>query len=264
MFDEQPQNGGSVPPSNLPVEPTDMLSGVDTGTPDPAVMPPQIPNALSSGLLKPKNTSVAPSPSMFPETTLPGMSAVTPTSQPILGKIILAILLVVLLVLLGFGGWWLFNRIKNSSPQITGTTKSNVVPAVVVTPTTSQSTKSKTDTVLFGSNSTVDSDNDGLTDQEETQLGANLNNPDVDGDGLSDGDEVKTWHTNPLVADTDGDGFTDGMEIMNGYNPNGPGKLINPPVPAVRFVTSTLGDTTTSWQYISSPIKDISSATTTL
>ncbi|WP_163421484.1 gliding motility-associated C-terminal domain-containing protein, partial [Flagellimonas sp. CMM7] len=40
------------------------------------------------------------------------------------------------------------------------------------------------------SNCVVDSDNDGLTDGEENDLGTNPNNPDTDGDGLTDGEEV--------------------------------------------------------------------------
>lgn len=50
--------------------------------------------------------------------------------------------------------------------------------------------------------SKVDSDNDGLTDQQEIPYGTDLNNPD-----------------------TDGDGFKDGGEVKNGYNPMGSGKL---------------------------------------
>lgn len=53
-----------------------------------------------------------------------------------------------------------------------------------------------------GKEALVDSDNDGLTDMNETLYGTNPNNPDTDGDGYSDGDEVK-----------------------NGYNPNGPEML---------------------------------------
>ncbi len=49
---------------------------------------------------------------------------------------------------------------------------------------------------------TLDSDNDGLTDEEEITLKTNPDNPD-----------------------TDGDSYNDGEEIANGYNPNGPGKL---------------------------------------
>jgi hypothetical protein len=73
--------------------------------------------------------------------------------------------------------------------------------------------------------STVDSDNDGLTDVEEKIAGTNPNVVDTDNDGLSDYEEVKIYHTNPLVADTDGDGYLDGAEVKSGYNPTGPGKL---------------------------------------
>ncbi|MDD5464642.1 MAG: hypothetical protein PHP62_05835, partial [Candidatus Moranbacteria bacterium] len=41
---------------------------------------------------------------------------------------------------------------------------------------------------------------------------------DSDQDGLSD-DEEKTYGTNPQVADTDGDGYSDGAEIQSGYDP---------------------------------------------
>jgi len=40
----------------------------------------------------------------------------------------------------------------------------------------------------------VDSDSDGLTDYEETEIyGTDPKNKDSDGDGFSDGDEVKKW-----------------------------------------------------------------------
>lgn len=51
-------------------------------------------------------------------------------------------------------------------------------------------------------NIAIDSDNDGLTDLEETKYGTDPNN-----------------------TDTDGDSYQDGNEVKNGYNPNGPGKI---------------------------------------
>ncbi len=72
-----------------------------------------------------------------------------------------------------------------------------------------------------------DSDSDGLSDTEEAQLGTNPNVADTDHDGLSDYDEVKIYHTNPLKPDTDGDGIPDGTEVKMGYNPNGPGRLLD-------------------------------------
>lgn len=42
---------------------------------------------------------------------------------------------------------------------------------------------------------------------------------DTDGDGLLDQDEVSLYHTDPYYPDTDGDGYSDGSEIVNGYSP---------------------------------------------
>ena len=71
----------------------------------------------------------------------------------------------------------------------------------------------------------VDTDSDGLFDDEEEKLGTDKNLADTDGDGLSDFDEAKTWKTDPLVKDTDGDGYEDGVEVSAGYDPKGPGQL---------------------------------------
>lgn len=60
---------------------------------------------------------------------------------------------------------------------------------------------------------TVDMDDDGLTDQEEMELGTDPNDPDTDGDGLSDGEEVNAYSTDPTDDDSDDDGLTDGEEI---------------------------------------------------
>lgn len=70
-----------------------------------------------------------------------------------------------------------------------------------------------------------DSDQDGLTDEEEAALGTGSDSVDSDDDGLFDREEVKVYKTDPLNADTDGDGFLDGEEVKGGYNPNGPGML---------------------------------------
>lgn len=72
----------------------------------------------------------------------------------------------------------------------------------------------------------MDSDKDGLTDDEERTYGTDINEPDSDGDGLFDKEEIKVYKTNPLDPDTDADGYIDGDEVKGGYNPNGPGKLL--------------------------------------
>ena len=98
----------------------------------------------------------------------------------------------------------------------------------------------------------IDSDGDGLSDDEEKAIGTDPLNPDTDGDGLSDGlerawgldplkdnvtgiitcnkfldedadllneCEEKVIGTDPCVADTDGDGLSDFVEVMSGTNP---------------------------------------------
>ncbi|MDP2631381.1 MAG: hypothetical protein Q8P30_01265 [Candidatus Uhrbacteria bacterium] len=48
---------------------------------------------------------------------------------------------------------------------------------------------------------------------------------DTDGDGLTDWEETETWHTSVINSDSDGDGYKDQTEVINGYDPNGYGKL---------------------------------------
>ena len=57
----------------------------------------------------------------------------------------------------------------------------------------------------------IDSDIDGLTNNEEHQLGTNPNAPDSDGDTLNDLHEILA-HTNPLHRDTDLDGIPDNLD----------------------------------------------------
>ncbi len=70
-----------------------------------------------------------------------------------------------------------------------------------------------------GTEAGVDSDSDGLTDQDEDVSGSDPQVQDTDADGLLDGDEVHLYNTSPIIADTDGDGNSDGAEISGGTNP---------------------------------------------
>ncbi len=65
-----------------------------------------------------------------------------------------------------------------------------------------------------------DTDNDGLTDALEAQLGTDPNDDDTDDDGLKDGSEdanrngvIDAGETSPLDKDSDKDGLLDGTEV---------------------------------------------------
>jgi hypothetical protein len=68
----------------------------------------------------------------------------------------------------------------------------------------------------------VDTDQDGIPDTRETELGYDINDPDMDDDGLLDGQEdrnkngvVDINETNPRHPDSDCDGLRDGEEDAN-------------------------------------------------
>ncbi|MEC7988185.1 MAG: hypothetical protein VX278_23665 [Myxococcota bacterium] len=67
--------------------------------------------------------------------------------------------------------------------------------------------------------SIVDSDSDGLSDEEEAELGTDPNDADTDDDGLSDGEEAE-GESDPLQADADDDGLNDSEEAAANTDPN--------------------------------------------
>ena len=71
------------------------------------------------------------------------------------------------------------------------------------------------ESLLITSAETIDSDDDGLTDNDEVQTyGTDPANADTDEDGLEDGQEIEL-NTDPLIADSDEDGLLDGEEVDN-------------------------------------------------
>jgi len=75
--------------------------------------------------------------------------------------------------------------------------------------------------IVHGTEIDLDSDGDGITDSNETDVyGTNPNNVDTDGDGLSDYVELFTTGTNATDADTDDDFLNDGVEVnINNTDP---------------------------------------------
>ena len=72
---------------------------------------------------------------------------------------------------------------------------------------------------------TPDSDEDGLNDDEEANLGTDPDNADSDGDTIPDGVEAfgsNGYLTAPALPDTDFDGVMDNVEIQQGTDPLDP------------------------------------------
>ena len=69
-----------------------------------------------------------------------------------------------------------------------------------------------------GAPTRIDSDQDGLTDEEELRIGTDPTAFDTDRDGLGDGEEIDLG-LDPLVADGDEDGLNDFGEVMYGTDP---------------------------------------------
>lgn len=69
------------------------------------------------------------------------------------------------------------------------------------------------------SNSSSDTDYDGLSDEEELLYNTNPKKKDTDEDGLSDREEVRVYATDPRNPDTDGDRYKDGEEVTHFYDP---------------------------------------------
>lgn len=250
MFDDN--NNPSTPPANLPVEAPDMFADVDKD------MPPAAPNAIDAGLLKKKDAALptadsgVPGISTMPVSAAPAMYSM---KEPVLGKIVLGVVMLLVLGGLGFGGWWLYSvysgndnipPVAENADNTTATEEPVQTEQPVVTPDTDTADTGITadmanDRILFGE--PVDTDGDTLDDVREREIGTDPNNNDTDGDTLKDGEEVIIWKTDPLNPDTDGDTFVDGVEVKNGYNPLGPGKLFNVPTSTPAISTSSATET---------------------
>jgi hypothetical protein len=84
--------------------------------------------------------------------------------------------------------------------------------------------------------SLTDADNDGLSDEDETRLGTDPNDPDSDDDGLKDGPEIHTYNTDPPDADSDDDTYSDSAEVAADSNPND--KFDTPQTPLAITITT--------------------------
>ncbi|RLC66621.1 MAG: hypothetical protein DRI48_04270, partial [Chloroflexi bacterium] len=89
----------------------------------------------------------------------------------------------------------------------------------------------RNDTIRNQADDPTDTDDDGLTDEQEEALGTAVDNPDTDGDGLEDGIEVFELGTDPLDPDTDGDRISDGVEVWGFKDVNAKQWYLDPGAP---------------------------------
>lgn len=209
MFEDQPAK-----------EPEDIFSSTD-------------PSAGQGGAITPTQPGQIPPPASVPAAA-PGAPSAAPNKKLLVVAIIIVIAVIgIIAVLIGL---WMVRSSSgpngqpaapaapagttDTSPQpgtsfpATGQLGQDAQPAETVTPLQEEPVQP------------VDTDGDGLTDEEEAALGTDPNIADTDGDGLNDAEEVRVWQTDPLNEDTDQDGFTDGSEVANGYDPNQVGGIL--------------------------------------
>ncbi len=114
----------------------------------------------------------------------------------------LSILLVLVTTALWFtGSWWRYAcKIKNTCGNDTSITQQ----------ATTQQQDNAPETPIK-SIAVVDTDNDGLSDEEENKIGTDVLLRDTDGDSIPDNEEVGSNLFNPL--DTDNDGIIDALDL---------------------------------------------------
>lgn len=164
-----------------------------------------------------------------PPPTSPSASVPVPPIAPkSFSKANLFLLIVIFVVIIGVIAaaiWWFFGR-SSTPPSVEKKTNSPVAElfnevnqARKNQPQDKTKPAAKVTTPPPVPASPLDSDNDGLTDEEEAMIGTSSQSPDTDNDGLFDREEVKVYKTNPLLADTDNDGWSDKQEIELGQDP---------------------------------------------
>lgn len=236
MFDDQPTTGNQGPtpvrggaPTNLPTsqppqrpsEPEDILGDVDEDglnikTPDQSSSP------------RPVLTSAVP-PAM-------GRSNESVIKEPVFGqkKKVMVILVGILVIGSLAGAAWygyglLTSGTKIPSPVNQLNNQGAGQPVVNQNdnqPVVNNQINDEPEFIPEPEVEPIDTDRDGLNDEEEALYGTDPRLVDTDSDGLTDRDEIKVFETDPNNEDSDGDGFPDGNEVRAGFDPKGPGRLL--------------------------------------
>jgi hypothetical protein len=233
MFEEKnPQN-----PNGL----EDMFAKTATPQPRPGNVPVPPPGSAPFPSTRPPLRSQLPPQPGMPSADMnmpPRPVPMSPSSGGVGRKMVTLIIVLLVLAVIGFGGWLAYEKFfakgkgvpavdsGNTEKTNTNTSTEGKLPVNDAPgeenrggPTEEEPTASKTQ----------DTDGDGLTDEEEATVKTNIKTVDTDEDGLFDYEEVKIYRTDPLNRDTDKDGYIDSAEVINGYNPLGAGRLFQVP-----------------------------------
>lgn len=249
--------GSPTPPTppapdapQTPAEPEDIfatvdetaaqIKGPDQAGPAPAPIPDAGPQDFGSqGAAGP----LPPPPPPGPGGPAPRPIGRSPELEEPRGRRIIKMVVLAVVVLAGIGivaaaGWYGYNTFiapseplpVNTSPVAQPTPPTPTPPVAPAAPQPPANINSATGSTEAPLTPPVrDSDRDGLSDEDERLYGTNIFKVDTDDDGLTDRDEVNVFKTDPNEPDTDGDGFLDGEEVRNGYDPKGPGQLLEIP-----------------------------------
>jgi hypothetical protein len=171
--------------------------------------------------MRPSPPPPPPTPAPLPPDPTPGRS----TTIRINNRVLLwGLFLLILAVLLGIVLWMFTDVLRQSISEEDVNKNVNVTSNTNTPPATSNTSSDNINAVNTNTSVVLDSDQDGLTTEEEVRLGTDPQDPDSDHDSLSDLMET-THQTDPLNPDSDHDGYLDGIEVRAGYNPLGPGRL---------------------------------------
>jgi len=194
--------------------------------------PPKVPSMQAPSAAPPLTPK--PTEELSENPPVPPLSS-TYQSKP-KNKIFIVIIIIFAIAILGLAGWFAYkyfiasptsdSNIENTLPENENSSGLDDLLDILNQPQDEEEESEvdivpdvSTDNEVSPILNQVDSDNDGLTDEEEYNLGTNPNEFDTDKDGLSDFEELEIYATNPILFDTDDDGYNDGEEIQNGYDP---------------------------------------------
>ncbi len=169
-----------------------------------------MPEAVGGPLIQ-TNKSAAPVASDIPR-----------PRKPMNKWLVLAPIVVVILIAVGFAVWYFLIRQNDVVEiEVQDNTQQAEASADVTTPGDwlAKYFSSETCTELTQCGDSADPDRDGLNNKAEYGAGTDPNNPDCDSDGIADGDEVNVFGSDPLLSKTYRQGnYNDADFVKGGFD----------------------------------------------